>query len=122
MYGHTISAGRWEFYLPDLDNHVLVEVREEEVLVRATRDNVPERRKSCFIRHLAAEGCIPEYYQWQSEPGSGAGSSLKWIQDQSWLKLDSEHSRRAIRQVLRLILGAGLLLATMMAVVFLTSR
>ncbi len=54
---------QFEFYLPELDNMVLVESGPEGVVIRAARNNFSERRKSFFIPQLAAEGYIPDIYE-----------------------------------------------------------
>lgn len=121
MHARTTSATRWEFYLPDLDNHLLVEVSDNDVLIRSSRDNVSNGRRSAFIRHLAVEGCIPDRYQQVSESGSDRLHGLRWVRDQSIVTLDPNHLRRATGLVIRLIFYASLLLLVMMAIVVLKS-
>jgi hypothetical protein len=69
----------YRLYIPDLDNHVLIETGAEGVVIRATRDNMSDRRKATFIRHLAAQGYIPERYRWFSEPAGDAYFGVKWM-------------------------------------------
>jgi hypothetical protein len=66
-------------YIPDLDNHVLIENRAYGVVISATRDNFTDKRKAFFIRHLAAEGYIPDRYEWFSEPAEEGFFTVKWI-------------------------------------------
>ena len=66
-------------YIPDLDTHVLIENSADAVVITATRDNLSDRRKSFFIRHLAAEGFIPDRYEWFSEAAQDGFSGVKWI-------------------------------------------
>jgi hypothetical protein len=68
-----------ELYIPDLDNHVLIENNAGDVVIRATRNNISAERKECFIRHLAAEGYIPDRYGWFSEPVEDGFLGVKWI-------------------------------------------
>ena len=68
-----------EFYIRDLDNHVLIENSAGGVVISATRDNFSDKRKTFFIRHLAAEGYIPDRYEWFSEPAGDGFFGVKWI-------------------------------------------
>jgi hypothetical protein len=70
---------RFKLYIPDLDNHVSIENRAGDVVIRATRDNFSGTRKMLFIRHLSAEGYIPDHYQWFTEPSMGGRSGVEWI-------------------------------------------
>jgi hypothetical protein len=70
---------RFELYLPDLDNHLLIENSEGGVVISATRDNVSDKRKTFFIRYLAAEGYIPDRYEWFPEPSEDGFFGVKWI-------------------------------------------
>jgi hypothetical protein len=69
----------FELYIPDLDNHVLIEKSEDGVVISATRDNLSEKRKTFFIHHLAAEGYIPDRYEWFPEPSEDGFFGVKWI-------------------------------------------
>jgi hypothetical protein len=70
---------RFELYIPDLDNHLLIENSEDGVVISATRDNFSEKRKTFFIRHLAVEGYIPDRYEWFPEPAEDGFFGVKWI-------------------------------------------
>jgi hypothetical protein len=70
---------RFTIYVPDLDNHVRIENGAGGVVISATRDNFSDKRKTFFIRHLAAEGFIPDRYEWFSEPGENGFFGVKWI-------------------------------------------
>src|SRR5258708_19436005 len=67
----TNPSRQHEFYFPGFDNLVLVENRPDGVVIRATRDNFSEARKSFFIRELAAEGFIPDACGWFSSSPPG---------------------------------------------------
>ena len=69
----------FDLHIPDLDNHLRVENNSDGVLIRASRDNFSERRKAALIRWLAAEGYIPDRYEWFAEmEGRGLGG-LRWV-------------------------------------------
>jgi hypothetical protein len=70
---------RFELYIPDLDNHVLIENSEDGVVISATRDNFSHKRKTFFIRHLATEGYIPDRYEWFPEPAEDGFFGVQWI-------------------------------------------
>ena len=122
MQAQKVSAKDFQFYLPDLDNIVLVECHEDEtVTVRASKNNVPDQRKISFIRKLAAEGFIPDHYQWFS--GSAEGSNgVRWIKDYSWLKTHKVVSRESKRVMGRLLLGACALWLAMMRVLMVSNH
>jgi hypothetical protein len=105
---------RIEFYFPDLDNHVLVENRGGKTIIRATRDNCSAKRKVHFVRRLAAEGQIPDQYQWSPESKTGDFLGVDWIIDHSWIGFDPEVRRRATRNVLRLVLFSWVIWALLL--------
>ena len=110
------TPNQFEFHFPDLDNSVLVETSEDSVTIRAVRDNFSERRKRTFIRHLAAEGFIPDHYRWFC--GTEDCSSVKWVRDCSWLKLDSRRTWRGRQFMRRLLLCGALLWLILMSWLF----
>ncbi|HWD93420.1 MAG TPA: hypothetical protein VG938_13845 [Verrucomicrobiae bacterium] len=116
MRAQKVLARDFQFYFSDLDNIVLVECREDEsVIIRATKNNVSDQRKTSFIRKLAAEGFIPDQYQWFS--GSTGGSDgVLWIKDYSWLAAHRPSRKSANRFVGRLVAAASVLLICMMRV------
>jgi hypothetical protein len=107
----------FEFYIRDLDNLVLVENNTEGVVIRATRNNFSERRKSFFIRQLAAEGYIPDIYQWFSDPTDNA-HGLTWVVDYSWLRIPETVVRSARRFMIRSLVGSVILFVIAMRLVF----
>jgi hypothetical protein len=116
MRAQKVLARDFQFYFPDLDNILLVECHEDEsVTVRASKDNVTDERKICFIRKLAAEGFIPDQYQWYS--GSTDGSvAVRWVKDYSWLKTHQPSKRRSNRVMARMFVAACVLWLAMMRV------
>src|SRR5882724_3862914 len=113
MRAQLNSPKSFEFYFADQDNLILVENQTEGLLIRATRDNFSESRKTFFIRELAAEGFISETYQRFSGFGEWSSLPVRWLVDYSWLKLDRNLCARTNRFMLRLIAGAIILLVVM---------
>ena len=100
------------------ENLIIVENHANKVVIRAARDNYSERRKTCFMRYLATEGYIPDYYQWlgdRERPLCG----LDWVADGSLLKDQSSETSQPLRQVLRVLFCAGLLWLALMSFAFL---
>jgi len=79
MHTEIALPTRSQLYIPDLDNHILIENNADEVVISATRDNFSENRKIFFIRHLSAEGYIPDRYKWFSEPAESGFFGVKWM-------------------------------------------
>ena len=94
----------FKLYVPDLDNHILVENHGDRVVIHASRDNVSERRKTSFIRHLATEGYIPDRYEWFCNPRADDFFGVRWVVDVSWSENDPQIERRARRRELGVIL------------------
>jgi uncharacterized pyridoxamine 5'-phosphate oxidase family protein len=122
MREQKILTKDFEFYFPDLDNMVLVESLEDgNVRVRFTKNNLSEKRKVFFIRELAAEGFIPDNYQWFS--GSTIGSaSVTWVKDYSWVKVPAAVTRRTNRVMRLLLVASCILWLAMMRVLIVSSR
>jgi hypothetical protein len=119
MKTHTHSNRSFDFYFPDVDTLALVEESQDEVVVRATRNTFSERRKTFFIRELAAEGFISDSYEKFPGFGSSPRLNVRWQADISWLKSNKDHFARARRLLLRLFLSAALLWLALMAWAFL---
>jgi hypothetical protein len=117
MRKQKVLAKEFEFYFSDLDNIILVEnLDEENVRIRFTNDNLSERRRTAFVHQLAAEGFIPDQFQWYS--GSTFGSlSIQWLHDCSWVKLPEKVIKRSNRFMKLLIAAACLFWIAMMRVV-----
>lgn len=84
-----------KLYIPDLDNHILVENQGGSVVIHASRNNISERRKALFVRHLAREGHIPDQYEWFCEPRPEEFLNVRWVVDRSWSESDPRIERRA---------------------------
>jgi hypothetical protein len=116
MRAQKVLAKDFQFYLSDLDNIILVECREDETItVRATKNNCSEQRKITFIRKLAAEGFVPDNYQWFSGATDGS-NGVRWIKDLSWLKIEPAVRKQSNRTMKRLLLAACVLWMAMMRV------
>jgi hypothetical protein len=116
MRAQKVLAKDFQFYLSDLDNIILVECHEDEtVTVRATKNNCSQERKTSFIRQLAAEGFLPDNYQWFSGATDGS-NGVHWIKDLSWLKIQPMVRKRSNRFMKRLIIAACVLWVAMMRV------
>jgi hypothetical protein len=106
----------YQFYLPDLDNIVLVKCESDgTVTVRATKGNCSEERKGAFIRRLAAEGFIPDEYQWLSDRVDES-KGVRWIKDHSWLEISPAVTKRSNAFMKKLLIGAGLFWIAMIRV------
>lgn len=123
MRAQKVLARDFQFYFPDLDNIVLVECHpDESVIVRASRNNVPDDRKIFFIRKLAAEGFIPDSYQWFSGSMDGA-NGLLWIKDYSWLETTQlAVKRKSNRAMKRMLVAACVLWLAMMRVLLVSNH
>jgi hypothetical protein len=101
---------RFTVYIPDLDNCVLIENNPDGVVIRATRDNFSDTRKTFFIRHLATEGYIPDQYQWFSEPSEDGAGGLRWIASVSREEDDGVYSLRKLCARRNAIYGCALII------------
>ncbi len=99
-------------------NLVVIENFDESVIIRAQRDNFSPREKACFIRYLAAEGYIPEIYQWFADPDSECSLHATWIVNEGRVAV-KRSSNKALRQILRIIGCAGLVWLVLMIFAFL---
>ncbi len=122
MREQKVLPKKFEFYFSDLDNLILVECTEDgSVLIRSTKNNFSEQRKIFFIRELAAEGFIPEHYEWFS--GSAFGThGIKWVKDCSWVKIPAAVVRRSNCFMKPLLPGACIFWLAVMRVVIVSSQ
>lgn len=94
-----------EFYTVFPDNLILVENEEDGVLIRAARGNFSERRKAFFIHELAAEGFIPDHYQFFTNSDGGI-FGVRWVIDKSWVEVPREVTRTSHRRCVIMLLYA----------------
>ncbi len=99
-------------------NLVVIENLDERVTIRAQRDNFSPREKACFIRYLAAEGFIPELYQWFTDSDAECSLHATWMVDDARVAV-KRSSNKALRRILRLIGCAGLIWLVLMIFAFL---
>src|SRR5258708_203567 len=106
----TVAAPKqFEFNSQYPENYILVENRDDGVVIRAARKNFSDQRKSAFIKELAAEGFIPDHFQWFSDPDTSNYMGVRWIIDSSWLRLHASVRRESERRFLQMICSATLL-------------
>ena len=110
-----------EFYFTDVDTLIQVEQSASAIIIRASRNTFGEQRKRRFIHELAAEGFIPDDYEWLSLASSELSRGVRWLVDVSWLRLDPAVTAKARRFMARLITGAGLLWLVLMTALLLHS-
>jgi hypothetical protein len=108
----------YEFCFPEKDTLVLVEVGDEGVTVRATRDTFTEQRKASFVRELAAEGFIAETYRWFSSAGQDSYLGVQWKIDYSWLVISPYVLATARNFTVRLLVCSLLFWLGQMATLF----
>ncbi len=100
----------FDFCFIHLD-YTLVRVEEVDgrVTIRATADTFSRRRKTCFIRELAAEGFISDDRWSVLFDGESDSSGIRWLIDRSWVKPDQaliDRNRRLVKRFfLPLVLG-----------------
>lgn len=111
----TLLPKRTEFIHHQPQNFILVENEADGgVLIRAARDNFSESRKEAFIREIAAEGFIPDQLQEFSDSHSSVCKEVKWIVDNSWVRIHFASSKEAKRMfVITLVIVGCLWLALM---------
>ena len=108
----------FEFYFPERDTLLRVEEADGAVTIRATRDSFSDTRKSSFVRELAAEGFIPDNYQWFSQAEPGAFLGVHWLVDVSWLTLPESALAWARRFMRRILFGGCLVWLGLMVALF----
>ena len=101
------------------ENLLVIENVGGGVIIRATRDNFSARRKAFFIRHLAAEGYIPDRFEKLYQPGCDALSTIRWIIDPACLKPSVSPKRQTGRFMWWLLLGTFVLWLALMVLLFL---
>src|SRR5258708_3668079 len=104
----TLPPKQFEYIHHQPENFILVENEEDgEVLIRAARNNFSQRRKTAFIREMAAEGFIPDHLQWFPETNTYGFMGVKWVVDHSWVRIHSAARRKAKRAVVTMLIVAS---------------
>lgn len=106
----------YEFYYNCPENLIRVEVMEDSVLIRATKDNFSEIRKDLFIKWLAKEGFISDSFQFTNVNNVYGG--VQWIVDSSWVEVPREAVAISNRRHKILFIGAVILWAIVMAGIY----
>jgi hypothetical protein len=105
-----------EFYHRFPENFLLVENREDGgVVIRAVFNNYSERRKTMFIHELAAEGFIPDEFQFMTNVEEDGFLGVRWVIDSSWLVVPPEVTATSQRRTLALALAVFIVVAVMIA-------
>jgi len=110
----ALAAGPhvFDFSFPRKDTILKVEVWEDSVTIRATRDTFSAQRKAAFVRELISEGFIREHYHFGPVADSGMPRRpVLWIVDSPWRKLDEAMAARTRRNALRITVPIGIMLA-----------
>src|ERR1700677_1863250 len=86
------EARRYVFRFPPLDTVPPVDVLDEAVTIRASRNTFSKRRKISFVRELVAEGFIPDEFQWSSLPDAEPDYPIQWLVDRSRFEIVEQAS------------------------------
>lgn len=113
---------QYEFCNNEPYNLILVEQKEDGVIIRAAWDNFSDRRKAFFIKEIAAEGFIPDRYQWFSNYEENGYTGIRWVIDRSWLQVHPEPARKARKFMMWMLLLAGFLWLLLMVALALPTR
>jgi hypothetical protein len=119
MNPHALEPRSFEFYFSGLDTLVQVEDLAGKIVIRASRNTFSEERKARFIRELAAEGFIPDHYQWLAPAGREPAQGVRWLVDVSCFRPDKTLAAGTRRFMVRLLSSAALLWLLMMCLLFL---
>jgi len=95
-----------ELCIANPENRLRIETQGGGIVIHSARDDFSPREKSLFIRYLAAEGFIPERYEWLADPETAQLCGLTWLVDSSLITQKSERHLKALRQIVRVILCA----------------
>jgi hypothetical protein len=109
----------YHFCFPALDTLLQVEETGGEVTVRASRNSFSEVRKTHFIHELAAEGFIPEQFQWLYPTAASAVGGVRWLVDHSCFRPDGAQTVRTRRVMVRLLGAAGCFWLVLMGILLL---
>ena len=111
----ALKHPKYEFYHDQPYNLLLVEQNDDGVVIRAAWDNFSERRKTFFIKQIAAEGFIPDRYQWFSNFDDHGYTGIRWLIDRTWLKVHALPVEKAKKFMVRMLVGASCLWLIIMA-------
>jgi hypothetical protein len=83
------------------ENRLVLENHPDHVVIRAPQRSISPSQKSFLIRYLAAEGYIPERYQWFDDSEPEFRSGLKWLVDNSRSRVRPLAGRHVLPQNIR---------------------
>jgi hypothetical protein len=130
MKAHRKSGGpgstsqTFEFVHQRPDCVLKVENDETGVRICATRGVFSARDKEFFVRHLAAEGFIPDRYRWFSGDCGEPSSGLDWCVEDCYLNYSRAvvPRRRANAFMIRLLVCVSILWMVEIALLFLKNQ
>jgi hypothetical protein len=108
---------RYVFRFPHLGTVLQVDVLDDAVTIRASRNTFSKRRKISFVRELVAEGFIPDEFQWSSMPEAESDYPIQWIVDRSRFEI-VEQAASSKGVALKLFAGTALMVAVLLATLF----
>jgi hypothetical protein len=100
-------------------NLLSVENQGHAVVIRATQNNFSAREKAFFIRYLAAEGFIPDHYQWDATLEADSVLGIQWLVDRSLAANALAAHRRRLPRILLVILCSSLFWLALLSLAFL---
>lgn len=108
--GPGSTSQTFEFVHRRPDCVLKVENHQTGVRICATRDCFSARDKEFFVRHLAAEGFIPDRYRWFSGDSGDPSSGLDWcVEDCLNYSRAAVSQRRANAFMIRLLVCVSIL-------------
>ena len=108
MKTHASAPRSFEFCFPKLDTLVLVEDLAGEIVIRTSRNTFSEERKARFVRELAAEGFIPDNYQWLPRVDMELSPGIRWLVDTACFQTGPAFAAVSRRFMIRLLSCAAL--------------
>jgi hypothetical protein len=118
MYTGVNASQPVELCIARPQNRLRIEAHAGNVVIHAGLNNFSPQEKSLLIRYLAAEGFIPQRYEWDADPETAHLTGLTWLVDSSLTTQPKPHRKR-LGQITQVILGALLALLVLMTYAFL---
>jgi hypothetical protein len=112
-----IESRRFTFRFPNLDTVLQVDVLDDAVTIKASRNTFSAKRRIAFVRELVSEGFIPDEFQWASGSEFEADYPIQWIVDRSCFeRVESAADSR--RLAIKLFTSTAVLVTLMMGMLF----
>ena len=100
-----------EFYDERLDKHFRIENYAASVVIRTGGPALSSSEQEFLVRHLSAEGFIPDRYRWYLAGDIDDGAfSVQWLEDSSWIRPGQNLTRLKARFARPFIATSGMLL------------